>query len=304
MYRGHRVRKLSHAVLPVLRLVARQAGSTHFCPLPLRYDNKRTGAYSLTTTRVHNTTRVGNTKGIAGVDVTAPKPIAIASAPIPDHLNSLARLRLRSSRQADQGYLLSVEARLSLVVAINRLREWTGSEDVTIACLCQANMGNNNVGNVNGGNVTGGNVSAINGGGVNVVIGSNGNGSNVDVSTNSRASFDGQSIDTDTRPIPPPPPPLPPVYMTSPSAPFRPPFRNRTDSAASVASTGTINPTPPCYDTRFVCTLTRTTLLTLPLTHTHHDKHIREVYIRIHNSTPTLSPAPTLALVTLRRPIG
>ena len=244
VYRGYRVRKLTHSVLPVLRCVSRQTRSPHFHPLPSIYDRKRTGVYPLVTRIKHTTNRAvvvdrqgaidsgsirngggvhnggiansvtSNSRGVIGgighdtSTTSHPQPSIVASPSVPDHLNSLARLRLSSSRHADQGYLETIHARASLLVAMNELREWMGMEDVTIACWC-----------------------SIRGIAVQVNTSSN-NGGSVDVDA---------VVDGGERPSPPP------SHITSPSASF---LRNRTDSAASMTSTGTFNPTPPCYDIR------------------------------------------------------
>ena len=157
---------------------------------------------------------ISNSRGViegGGPDTSTtshPQPSIVASPSVPDHLNSLARLRLCSSRHADQGYLETVHARASLVVAMNELKQWMGTEDVTIACWCN-----------------------IRGIAVQVNTSSN-NGGSIDVDA---------VVDGGERPSPPP------SHITSPSASF---LRNRTDSAASMTSTGTLNPTPPCYDIR------------------------------------------------------
>ena len=261
--RGYWVLKLTHSVLPVLRSVATQAHSPHFHPLPSIHDRKRAGANPLAT-------RVENTNGSAGVDSNGNKrnvvgsggggngggnsnssgvirgggnsasilhppmlvSFASASVSVPDHLNSLARLRLWSSRQADTGYLNTVQTKASLGVAIDRLREWMGSGDVTIACLCNSNGGNGSGGNSHGDNVNGFNVN-----------GDNSNGGNIHGGSGHWGSNDTTNAAIDAWPSPPPPP------IASPSVPV---FRNRTDSAASMASTGTLTPIPPCYDTRLV----------------------------------------------------
>ena len=256
--RGYWVLKLTHSLLPVLRSVATQAHSPHFHPLPSIHDRKRAGASPLAT-------RVENTNGSAGVDTNGNKinvvgsgggnsnssgvisgggnststlhppmlvSFASASVSVPDHLNSLARLRLWSSRQADTGYLNTVQTKASLGVAIDRLREWMGSGDVTIACLCNSNGGNGSGGNSHGDNVNGFNVN-----------GDNSNGGNIHGGSGHWGSNDTTNAAIDAWPSPP----LLPI--ASPSAPV---FRNRTDSAASMASTGTLTPIPPCYDTRLV----------------------------------------------------
>ena len=253
VYRGYRVRKLTHSVLPVLRSVARQTRSTHFHPLSSIYDGKRTGVYPLAT-RINHTNRAvvvgrdgaidrgSNRNGVVtngvisnsrdvieggGPDTSTtshPQPSIVASPSVPDHLNSLARLLLSSSRHADEGYLETVHARASLVVAMNELKQWMGTEDVTIACWCTIH-------------------------GVAVQVNSSSNkGGSIDVDA---------VVDGGERQSPPP------SHITSPSASF---LRNRTDSAASMTSTGTLNPTPPCYDIRSDSTNSTLCVCTFSLT--------------------------------------
>ena len=233
--------KLTLSLLPVLRSVARQAHSTHIHPLPFSVPvagvDSNHGSPSC-----NDLGMIGNGVNVRGVndhgmiqgDVV--DSTSVSSQPsVPDHLNSLARLRLLSSRRADKGYSATVDARASLVRARERLQEWMGAADVTIACLC-GNSGQGGDGDVVGG-----------GGRAHANVSSDAN-TNVNGALSPPSSV---HVTSDpSSPPPPPPPPTAPIYASASPSVTR--LRNRTDSAASMTSTGTLSPTPPCYDTRLV----------------------------------------------------